>query len=399
VSGTLPAANETDGSILENQFARFVVDRKTGNLSSIFEKKTDHELLGEYTTTSRVIPEMPAARREPFEQSTLIPESAGIQGNILQLHGDYPKDFDAWEIGLTGRLDEMSTVTKISPMQSGAVYSEITVSRAYGKSTIQQTYRLYRALPYLEVLNAIDWHERHVMLKAAFPLSVTNKWANYEIPFAAINRPAIRTAPEEIGKYEHSGIQWGNMDDASGAAGLAILTMDKYGFDAKDNVLRLSLLRGPDSPNINADRFQPKTDEGFHSFSYAVYPHPGTWQSADVVRQGYEFNHTPVPLTGLNPSAGSESFLQVQPSNVIVASVKKAEDDNSLILRVYEAEGAEKTTARITLPWKPKTVNSADLMENTDSDVAKQQDSAAVNGREIQFPLGKFQIATYKITF
>ncbi|MGI8906215.1 MAG: alpha-mannosidase [Candidatus Sumerlaeaceae bacterium] len=395
VKGEEVAATTSNNDVLENAFVRARIDRKTGNLSSLVEKITGTEMIGQYTTESRVI-KMPTTQPEAFDPSLVFPTSAGPQANILQVHGDYPTEYDAWEIGLTGKLDEMTTTAVVSECTSGALFAQITVTKNYGTSKFQQTYRLYVDQPYLEVLNDINWHERHRMVKVAFPLSIQNKWANYEVPFGAIDRPAVRTAPEELGKYEHSGIQWGNYDDASGKVGLALLTMNKYGFDAKDNVLRLSLLRGPDSPNTKADEGKPLTEEGRHRFSYAIFPHAGTWKQADVVRRGYEYNHSVIPMQGA-AATGDKSLIKLQPSNVILSSLKKAEDDDSIIVRLYEAEGTDVADTQLELPWEIASVESCDIVERVNTPVTKTQKPARADGRTLHVPINHYEIATYKV--
>ena len=385
---------------LENEFMRVRVDTRTGNLASVIEKSTGREMLGQYTTGSRVI-KMPSQKYEATDESLLVSTTASLQGNILQAHGDYPMAYDAWEISMSGAVNELTTGVEVGAVTSGTLFADLPITRTLNKSTFKQTYRLYAGVPWLDVLSDMDWHERHTLLKAAFPLSLNNRSADYEIPFAAISRPAVRTKPEEIGKYEHCGIQWANYDDASGDAGFALLTNNKYGFDATDNVLRLTLLRGPDSPNQAADAGKPLTDEGRHVFSYGIFPHGGTWQQADVVRYGYEYNHSFISVQGPPPETTTttgKSFLAVSPSNVMLASVKKAEDDDSVILRFYEAEGEPSTAAQITLPWKIEKVDNCDLLERTDTPVVQLQKAATVTSNTLQFQIGRHEIATYKLT-
>lgn len=399
IDGKVADPSETDGSVLENKWLKATVDAHTGNLSSLVLKSTGREMIGEYTTATRILPNS-TARPEHIEDGSLTPASAGLQANIIQLHRDYPLEYDAWDTGLTGYMDELSTSVQVSKLTSGPVYSEISVTKPYANSIFRQTYRIYPGLPWLEVLNDVDWHERHMMVKAAVPLSIKNKWANYEIPFGAINRPAIREAKSEIGKYEHSGIQWGNIDDPSGTAGFSILTMNKYGFDARDNVLRISLLRAPSSPNEKADVGKPLTDEGHHQFSYALFPHQGTWEQADLARKGYEYNQCVIPVTG--PGAQQEtskSLVRLEPSNVIMSTMKKAEDGKGIIVRLYEAQGTSVSQARLELPWKPERVESCDMIERMDTPAARAQAPAKVDGNAIVFPINKFEVVTYRIRF
>jgi alpha-mannosidase len=162
-------------------------------------------------------------------------------------------------------------------------------------------------------------------------------------------------------------------------------------------VLRLSLLRAPGSPNPPADVGKPLTDEGHHEFSYALFPHKGDWKVADLLRRAYEYNHPLIPLRGKAPdSASSGSYMKVDPSNVILSALKKAEDDDSLIVRVYEAEGSDVRDASVELPWKIVSVDPCDLIERpVAGDTARPK--ATAEGNVIHFPLGHHEIATFRV--
>jgi len=203
----------------------------------------------------------------------------------------------------------------------------------------------------------VDWWEDHTLLKVAFPLDVRNNQATYEIPFAFVQRPTTRNSAWEKARFEVPAIRWADLSNST--YGVSLLNESKYGYDIKDNIMRLTLLRSPTWPD-------PMADRGKHLFSYALYPHQGDWREADTVQKGYEFNYPLIsflvaPHGGELPS--SYSFFKTSPSNIILATVKKAEDRESLILRLYEAEGRP-TQARITLFRMPKKVYELDLLEN-----------------------------------
>ena len=127
-----------------------------------------------------------------------------------------------------------------------------------------------------------DWHEQHILLKVAFPVSVHSDKATFEIPYGSVERPTTRNTPAEQAQFEVPALRWADISDA--IHGFSLLNDSKYGYDARDNVLRLSLLRSPTWPD-------PETDQGQHEFTYSLYPHGGTWREAMTVRQGYELNY------------------------------------------------------------------------------------------------------------
>ena len=176
-----------------------------------------------------------------------------------------------------------------------------------------------------------------------FPSARIIKRPTFEIPYGSIERPTTRNTPAEQAKFEVPALQWGDISDAK--HGFSLLNDCKYGYDAKGNVLRLSLLRSPEWPD-------PHADEGLHEFTYSMYAHPGTWREAETVRRGYELNYDLLAMeTAKHPGAMKDeySFLEVQAENVVMTAIKKAEDDGSLILRFYEWAGKE-SDVKIVLP-------------------------------------------------
>ncbi|HKD49788.1 MAG TPA: glycosyl hydrolase-related protein, partial [Candidatus Acidoferrum sp.] len=119
--------------------------------------------------------------------------------------------------------------------------------------------------------------------------------------------------------------------------GFSLLNDCKYGYDAKANVIRLSLLRSPEWPD-------PHADEGLHEFTYSLYAHGGNWKDALTIRRGYELNY-PLLVRRAYPHSGNlpeqHSFLQLQGDNVVLTAAKKAEDGDALVLRFYEWAGKE----------------------------------------------------------
>jgi alpha-mannosidase len=159
--------------------------------------------------------------------------------------------------------------------------------------------------------------------------------ATYEIPYGSVERPTTRYTPAEKAQFEVPAYRWADISDAT--HGLSLLNDCKYGYDAKGNVLRLSLLRSPEWPD-------PHADEGHHEFTYSLYPHGGGWKEALTVRRGYELNYKLLSLPvekHQGALAPEHSFLQVPSDNVIVTAVKKAEDENAVVVRFYEWAGKQ----------------------------------------------------------
>jgi alpha-mannosidase len=333
---TLRATPDT----LENEFIRVKIDSRTGCMTSLFDKRNDQEALA------------------PAETDTGGPKDK-VCGNLLQTFADKPKRWDAWNIDadFEDKHWDLDLADEVKLIEDGPLRAVIRIKRHFQNSTFIQDVTLYPSSPRVDVNMQAEWHEKHILLKVAFPVSARSDKATYEIPYGTVERPTTRNTPAEKAQFEVPAMRWADISDDK--HGVSLLNNCKYGYDAKGNVLRLSLLRSPEWPD-------PHADEGHHEFTYSLYPHAGTWREALTERQGYELNYKLLAMQtekheGTLPP--EHAFVVVKSDNVILTAMKKAEDDDSVILRFYEWAGRE-TDVNIQLPPGAESAQDADLMEH-----------------------------------
>ncbi len=312
---------------LENAFLRVEVDTATGVVTRLFDKR---------------------ARREAL--------AAGGRANVLQVFGDVPREWDAWDIGYTGDRWE---VTQTGPVErsAGPETARLGFTRRWGNSTFHQTLVLGREAPFVDVVNDVDWHETHKFLKVAFALGVGPDSATYEIPYGTIGRSCRPRTQAERAKYEVAGQRWADLSDA--AYGVSILNDGKYGWDCQGNVLRLSLLRSPLWPDSLADR-------GRHHFRFAIYPHAGDWRAARTERVAAEYN-TPLLAASEAPHAGAlgraAGLATTDAPGVELSWVKRAEDSDALVLRLVEWHGRP-ATPTVTFRPQVRAAHKSNFLED-----------------------------------
>jgi alpha-mannosidase len=224
----------------------------------------------------------------------------------------------------------------------------------------------------------MDWQERNLMIKAAFPAAVKNTSAVFEIPYGAIPRP--------VDGSEVPALRWIDLTDETGTHGLGLLNDCKYGFDVKGNVMRISIVHGATEPD-------PEADRGEHELLYSLYPHAGGWEEAQTFRKGYELNSPLLARTGMVHPGGwpaDQSFLRVEPGNIILNSLKKESGyfNRATILRFSEIFGKE-TEVKIELPG-PVEAMETDLIERP---LAKID----TDGKMLRFKIRPFEIKTFRI--
>jgi alpha-mannosidase len=355
----VPTDLKTSGTTLENSLLRVVVDPKNGCIDSLYDKQTHFESI-----------------------------ARGQCGNRLEAFVDTPEEYDAWNINpnFWKHETDLTMADKVELVENGPVRSIVRITRHWDKSTFVQNIILYAGLDRVDVVNDVDWHETHILLKAAFPLAASGPTATFEIPYGTIERPTTRNNSVEKAKYEVPAQRWADLGD--GQHGFSLINDSKYGYDVKGNVLRLSLLRSTVWPDPNADR-------GHQHFRYSLYPHAGTWRQANTVGHGWDFNEALHAMqvqahTGELPP--SRSFVSVQPENLVLTAMKKSEDGNSLVLRFYEWAG-KKTTAEISVPQGAVSATPSNLMEHTDGQ------PIAIHGDHFSMPVGPYSINTVRVDF
>ncbi len=315
--------------------------------------------------------------------------AAGACGNQLQTYKDSPKQYDAWNIDpgtLDGTMTPIDEVDSIVLVDKGPVRATVRITRHWGSSKFVQDISLDAGADEVRVANDFDWHETHVLLKAAFPLAATSAMATYEIPYGSIERPTTRNNSWEKAKFEVPAMRWADLGDAT--QGVSILNDSKYGYDAAGNLLRLTLLRSPTWPDPDADRGEQK-------FTYAIYPHAGSWKSAETVRRGYELNDPMVgeqvfAHTGALPA--SYSFGSVENKNVTLTAMKKAEDGNALVFRMYEWAGTA-STVKLHVPKGATFAQETNLMEKPEGE------RLPVDGDVVTLPIKPFEILTVEVGY
>jgi alpha-mannosidase len=360
-SGNQAATTDLSASetTLENSLLRVQIDPNSGCISSLFDKETRFESI-----------------------------ATGGCGNELIAFKDTPKEYDAWNIDADFEKDftRLDHVESVKLIERGPLQATIQVTRNWQNSKFVQDISLYAHTKRVDVTNDIDWHESHILLKAAFPLAASGPEATYEIPYGSINRPTTRNNSWEAAKFEVPALRWADLGD--GKHGFSLINDCKYGYDAKGNVLRLSLLRSPKSPD-------PEADQGHHHFSYSLFPHAGDWKQSLTVRRGYEFNYK---MEGRQVQAhtgrlGAEhSYVNLNSDDLALTSVKKTEDGDGLLLRFYEWAG-KSGEAEISVPEGATSARQTNLMEEASGD------DLPMNNGKIKVAFHPYEIVSVRVSY
>ncbi|KAJ3154526.1 Glycoside hydrolase, 38 vacuolar alpha mannosidase [Geranomyces michiganensis] len=258
----------------------------------------------------------------------------GFAANVLRLYEDVPLYWDAWDVEVyhleKGWDAGVGTLTKV---EDGPIRVVMTVTHPItSTSTLTQKIILCAGSKRIEFENHVNWNENRRILKVEFPVNVANDYATYETQFGFIRRPTHYNTSWDLARFEVCAHKWVDLSECG--YGVALLNDSKYGFAVHNNVISMSLLRAPKAPDAECDI-------GEHTFKYALYPHKQSLAESDVVQAAYEFN---VPLiAGIGAGADVEfsprQFFKIDTANLVLDTVKVAEDGNALVLRLYESCG------------------------------------------------------------
>ena len=240
------------------------------------------------------------------------------------------------DIFLGDKMWTADPAQSVTVVEAGPLRATLEIKRRILHSDYVQRISLSHNSPQVDVSTDIDWQERHIMLKVAFPVDVLTPTATYEIQWGNTERPTHRNTSWDWARFETCAQKW--VDLSEGGYGVSVLNDCKYGHDIKDNVIRISLLRGTTLPD-------PTADLGQHRFAYSLLPHAGRWNEGTVAAA-----YAPQRPADRTPaSTGHESPVTSHPSpvtclfqtdapNVVIETVKQAEDGNGIIVRLYETQ-------------------------------------------------------------
>lgn len=328
-----------------------------GQFTSIFDKENGRELL-----------------------------KAGGLGNVLRVYEDKPIYYDNWDIEIyynqkSWVVDELKSAEWI---ENGPVRIVLRLTYTFCDSDIVQDVIFYTKSRRIDFKTWVDWKQHQLLMKTEFDLDINASEATYDIQFGSLKRPTHSNTSWDAAKFEVCGHKWADLSE--GGYGVTMLNDCKYGHAIHEGKMTLSLIKSGILPN-------PTTDQEQHWFTYAILPHAGDYNAANVQKEAYCLNVPAVSVRMAEDGDGSlglTSLFTLSAANVVAETVKRAEDGSGIIVRMYEDHN---TRTNVTLNWngEAKRIVECDLMEN---EIGEASDNAA----SYTFTIKPFEIKTFKIS-
>lgn len=342
-----------EDKMLENKFFKISFDDNF-DIVSIYDKRNDREVV-----------------------------KSGEKANEFRMYEDLPYCYDAWEHSSYYKEKMYKAKAESCEKVYEGARAGLKITKRFNDSTIVQTVYIYNNLDRIDFKTNVSWHQRHIIFKVAFPVDINTDKAVYDIQFGNIERSHNENTSWDKARFETCAHKWADISD--GGYGVALMNDCKYGYSVIDgSTIQLSLIRGANSSDditIN--------DQGEHEFSYSIVPHSGDFRQADIPRRAIEFNNPIklIPAKGGNGKFEREySFISTDNDNVIIDTVKKAENSDAIIVRLFDCFN-KKGKVTLKCGFDFKRVYLCDLLEN-------KEEELACAGENISLDMSNYEIVT-----
>lgn len=337
---------------IETPFYRISID-ENGLFTSIYDKECDREVL-----------------------------KAGEKGNLLRMYEDKPMHYDCWDIDMyySEKYWDAEKADKIQWTEEGPVRATLEIQRTISNSVIKQEIHFYADSRRIDFSTWVDWKEHQHLLKVHFPVNIHSDEATFEVQFGNLKRKIHGNTSWDEARFESCGQKW--MDISEGHYGVSLLNDCKYGYSAKDSNIALTLIKSGIDPNKTADQEE-------HVFTYALYPHKEMWSAAGTVQEAYKLNQPAYATKGELKNTG-KSFISTDKDNIIIETVKPAENGDGMIVRLYDCENSLTKATLTFAEGMLESVEECNLMEEKEADIEACGNSFTVSVKP-------YEIKTYRV--
>lgn len=337
---------------IETPFYRISID-ENGLFTSIYDKECDREVL-----------------------------KAGEKGNLLRMYEDKPMHYDCWDIDMyySEKYWDAEKADKIQWTEEGPVRATLEIQRTISNSVIKQKIHFYADSRRIDFSTWVDWKEHQHLLKVHFPVNIHSDEATFEVQFGNLKRKIHGNTSWDEARFESCGQKW--MDISEGHYGVSLLNDCKYGYSAKDSNIALTLIKSGIDPNKTADQEE-------HVFTYALYPHKEMWSAAGTVQEAYKLNQPAYATRGELKNTG-KSFISTDKDNIIIETVKPAENGDGMIVRLYDCENSLTKATLTFAEGMLESVEECNLMEEKEADIEACGNSFTVSVKP-------YEIKTYRV--
>lgn len=346
-----PSPFVIDETGIETPFYKISVS-KDGAFTSIFDKENAREVL-----------------------------KPGTAGNALRVYEDKPIYYDSWDVDIfhTEKSWPVDDVCSMEWTEAGPVRATLEITRRYCASKLCQRIHFYADMRRIDFETWVDWHEHQQLLKVHFPVDVHTDEATFDVQFGNVTRKTHKNTSWDVARFESCGQKWADVSEYG--YGVSLLNDCKYGHSVHDGDFALTLIKSGIEP-------YPDADNERHMFTYALYPHAGTWREANTPQMAYFLNQ---PVYAAAGGAETTGFSFASADNAVLETVKLAEDGDGIVLRIYENMN-RRAPVTVRLDGKIASVESCNLLETPEESIEPAGDT-------FSFTIKPYEIRTFRVRF
>lgn len=374
-STTAPKIN-IDPLVTENKF--YKITFTNGGIQSIVDKELDKELLD-------------TQKFKGGEVFTMRSEGTGA-GEFSDIQPPTMDGFDKTSL----HAGEWKLREK------NILYTSYSFRCEVRSAEIEEIVTIYENVKRIDFdVALLNWTgEIYREFRMALPLNLVSAKVSYEVPFGVVNvgDDEMAGTPGERHKTLCSdihprGIQnWISASDTETGVTLSSCVavadwIDPTSEPVQTTILQPLLLAARRSCHEEGNEY---LQTGDHRFSFSLTSHVPGWQNGYKTALGFNEKLQVVsnPIRYENAKLPAElSFFTLNKPNLLISTIKMAEDQNGFIARIYEIEGKE-TNAKLTASSPLNECWRTDLLEYKTFKIPSSEN-------EVEISAGKFSIETY----
>ncbi len=301
--------------------------------------------------------------------------------NLFRMFEDKPINYDNWNIDIyySEKYWDAKTYSKLEWIEKGPIRATLLIERDFSNTKIVQTIHFYYNSKRIDFETFVDYKESQHLLKVIFPTNIHSDEATFDIQFGNIKRKTHKNTSWDEARFEVCAHKWADVSE--GHYGVSLLNDCKYGYSINNGEISLTLIKSGIEPN-------PLADKEAHYFTYSLLPHIDDWKKGETVKNAYFLNQEIISIP--RKTIISEfSLASIDKNNVIIETIKKAEDENGYIIRLYECENSL-TKATLKINQNFDRVFSCNLREQIEKELKQ-------NNKEIELIIKPYEILTIRV--
>lgn len=354
VANPVTINKSSDHFILENFYYRVKVSKK-GSIESIFQKKMEKELL-----------------KRPL---------------AYEFQKEKPAAFPAWNMDWKDRNKppflRIEDGGDVEVLEEGPLRCTLRITIPYISSKFVKNISLSQDSEYVNFTERIDWKEKGCSFKLALNANMTKPEVTYNWETSRIKRGLNNEK-----QYEMPSRYW--VDMSEGNWGISIIEDSKYGYDHPlDDTLRMTLIYTPKTHRIGGYHDQAWHDWGKHTIRYGIFGHEGDFKQTDHLARRFNQKIRSFTITNEESSQTKQevSLFKVSNKQLGILAVKKPEDMDGVLIRLYERYG-EEVEAELEFSFDILEVNQVNGLE-------EHLNTVPYNGNKFTIKMGANAIHSY----